>query len=71
MGYVGIYSAARCAVCVQYMHETGLRVDVIGFLSPINILFCYTLAVTDPEGSNAEGSIGAAPSSNPLQGRIF
>lgn len=50
MGHVGTYSTTRCAVCVRYMHKTGLRVDVIGFLSPINILSCSIIAVTDSGG---------------------
>lgn len=64
MGYVGIYSITHHAVCVPNMHETGLRVGIIGFLSPINTLCCSMIAVTDSRGSNAKGSFGAAPSSN-------
>lgn len=53
------------------MPEPGLRVDVIGFLNPINTLFYSITAVTDSGGSHAKGSIGAFPFSGPLQGRIF
>lgn len=48
-----------------------LKKPLIGFLSPINILPYSTTAVTDSGGSHAKGSIGAFPSSGPLQGRIF
>lgn len=71
MEYGGLYSTPGCAGCVQHMPEPGLRVDVIGFLSPINILSYSITAVTDSGGSHAKGSIGASPSSDPLQGRIF
>ena len=53
------------------MPETGLRVDVIGFLSPINVLAYSIIAVTDSGGSHAKGSIGAFPSSGPLWGGGF
>lgn len=71
MGYVGVYSTTRCAARVQYVYETGLRTDAIGFLTHVDILSCSLIAVTDSEGSNAKGSIGASPSSNPPQGRIL
>lgn len=71
MGYGGLYSTPRCTGCVQHMPETDLRVDVLGFLSPTNVLSYSIIAVTDSGGSHATGSIGAFPSSGPLQGRIF
>lgn len=71
MGYGGLYATPGCAGRLEHMPEPGLRVDVSGFLSPINIQSYSITAVTDSGGSHAKGSIGAFPSSGPLQGKIF
>lgn len=57
MGYGGLYSPPGCSGCVQHMPEPGLRVDVIGFLSPINSLSHSIIAVTDSGGSLAKGAL--------------